>query len=57
MADKRYSINKEYNGTSPKPVYVIRFCGDYVGCSDSKTGAISIMNLYEKNRRKGFYND
>ena len=33
-SDSRYTIQREYTGhPSGKPVYVLRWCGDFVACS------------------------
>lgn len=35
QSDKRYEINQEYTGhASGKPVYVLRWCGDYIASSE-----------------------
>lgn len=38
MLDNRYTVTKEYCG-QPKPQWVARFCGDWIGRDESKPGA------------------
>lgn len=47
--DNRYSIRKEYNGET-KQVWVIRFCGEYIGWSNEYSSAKKIMADYESKR-------
>lgn len=57
--DKRYTIRQEYCGY-PDKMYVVRFCGDWVGCRTTRKEAKilcrenieerqeSINNLYKQ---------
>lgn len=49
ILDKRYTISKEWCGYY-KPMYIIRFCDDYIGSSHTLDGANSIQITYEAGR-------
>lgn len=40
-ADKRYSVRQEFTG-QPRPVYVARFCGNWIGWAPTKAEAQSL---------------
>lgn len=44
--DKRYSYSREFHGESD-PSFITRFCGDWVGKSETPSGAM--MNAYMHN--------
>lgn len=50
MIDKRYTAGKEWAGYHAK-VFVIRFCGDYIDCTENESDAQSILNDYHKKRQ------
>jgi hypothetical protein len=45
----RYSINPEYCGYA-QPKYVVRFCGTWIGCYDTKKQADARAIRFEKGR-------
>ena len=46
--DKRYTQSLEWCG-SPKPMYIARFCDDYIGGYDTKQEALqACLNAYNE---------
>ena len=42
MRDKRYTLTREFTG-SPYPMWVARFCGDWIGQARSKIDAAELI--------------
>jgi hypothetical protein len=49
--DKRYTITREWCGAS-EPLFVVRFCGDWVGSSASRWDAEAIRDHHKAERDK-----
>jgi len=47
--DARYSVAREFNGSRPYRVWVVRFCGDYLGWAPAQADA---RNMARSHRRK-----
>ena len=46
--DKRYTVSYEWCG-SPKPMYIARFCDDYIGAYGTKQEALqACLNAYNE---------
>jgi hypothetical protein len=56
--DERYTITKEFCGYSQK-MYVLRFCGDFLGSFEKKYNAVSAAKEHVENgyidNRKPYY--
>lgn len=48
--DNRYTITFEYTG-KPRPVYVVRFCGDWVGLAPNIKAARRMRNEHAAKRQ------
>lgn len=51
VTDSRYTIDKEFTG-APKPQFVARFCGDWIGASAFYSSALALL-AGEQARRNG----
>jgi len=47
--DSRYSVRLEWCGRATQQ-WVARFCGDWLGCDSTRSGAEEIARLYERDR-------
>ncbi|WP_454887342.1 hypothetical protein [Sphingomonas oryzagri] len=50
LPDPRYSVAREYCGY-PTPRHVARFCGDWLGQSATRAGALAIARAHHAVRR------
>ena len=49
MRDKRYTLTREFTG-SPYPMWVARFCGDWIGQARSKIDAAELIAYHQDKR-------
>lgn len=47
--DKRYTVRKEYCGYA-QARFVARFCGEWLGCSESRGGALALVRAHQASR-------
>jgi hypothetical protein len=48
--DSRYTIALEFTGGSENALHVIRFCGNFVGSSETVNGAILLAIFHQDER-------
>jgi hypothetical protein len=48
--DQRYTIELEFTGGSEKALHVTRFCGKFVGSSETLNGAILLAIFHQDER-------
>lgn len=49
MKDRRYTLTREFTG-SPYPMWVARFCGEWLGCDRSKVEAGELITDHRDRR-------